>query len=93
MEDTVLPSLERHFGDMTDPRMDRTKLHTLLDILMITNCAVITGADNWKDVEKFGKARLAWLQMFLELPIGIPSMIPLLVCSPAWTQSNSRLVF
>jgi predicted transposase YbfD/YdcC len=73
MEDPVLPTIEQHFGDLTDPRIDRTKLHKLLDILVIAICAVIAGADNWEDVEEFGKARLAWFQTFLELPNGIPS--------------------
>jgi predicted transposase YbfD/YdcC len=73
MEDKVLPTIEQHFGDLTDPRIDRTKLHKLLDILVIAICAVIAGADNWEDVEEFGKARIEWLQTFLELPNGIPS--------------------
>jgi hypothetical protein len=53
MEDNVLPTIERHFGDLTDPRVDRTKLHALLNILVIALCAVIAGADNWEDVEEF----------------------------------------
>jgi len=73
MEETVLPTLEQHFGNLTDPRIDRTKLHKLLDILVIAICAVIAGADNWEDVEEFGKARLEWFRTFLELPNGIPS--------------------
>jgi predicted transposase YbfD/YdcC len=73
MEDQVLPTIEQHFGNLTDPRVDRTKLHPLLDILVIAMCAVIAGADNWEDVEEFGKARQTWFQTFLELPNGIPS--------------------
>lgn len=73
MENEVLPVIENHFGDLTDPRMDRTKLHKLLDVLVIAICAVIAGADNWEDVEEFGKARLEWFRTFLELPNGIPS--------------------
>jgi predicted transposase YbfD/YdcC len=73
MEDKVLPTIEQHFGEMTDPCMDRVKLHKLLDILVIAICAVIAGADNWEDVEEFGKSRIEWLQTFLELPNGIPS--------------------
>jgi predicted transposase YbfD/YdcC len=73
MEDTVLPTIEQHFGELTDPRMDRTKLHKLLDILVIAICAVIAGADNWEDVEEFGKARIEWFQTILEIPNGIPS--------------------
>jgi predicted transposase YbfD/YdcC len=73
MEDKVLPTIEQHFGDLTDPRIDRTKLHELMNILVIAICAVIAGADNWEDVEEFGKARIEWFQTFLELPHGIPS--------------------
>ena len=73
MKNEVLPAIENHFGDLTDPRIDRTKLHKLLDIVVIAICAVIAGADNWEDVEEFGKARLAWFRTFLELPNGIPS--------------------
>jgi len=73
LEDKVLPTIENHFGDLTDPRIDRTKLHKLIDILVIAICAVIAGADNWEDVEEFGKARLEWFQTFLDLPNGIPS--------------------
>ena len=73
MEDSVLPTIEQHFGDLTDPRIDRTKLHELMNILVIAICAILAGADNWEDVEEFGKARLEWFQTFLPLPNGIPS--------------------
>lgn len=73
MEDTILPTIEQHFGGLTDPRIDRTKLHELMNILVIAICAAIAGADNWEDVEEFGKARLEWFQTFLEIPNGIPS--------------------
>jgi predicted transposase YbfD/YdcC len=73
MDDKVLPTIEQHFGDLTDPRIDRTKLHELINILVIALCAVIAGADNWEDVEEFGKARIEWFQTFLDLPNGIPS--------------------
>ncbi len=73
MEDKVQASIEQHFGDLTDPRIDRTKLHELINILVIAICAVSAGADNWEDVEEFGKARIEWFQTFQELPNGIPS--------------------
>ena len=61
------------FGDMPDPRIDRTKRHKLLDILVIAICAVICGADDWVAVALFGEAKQVWLRTFLELPNGIPS--------------------
>ena len=56
------------FSDLTDPRVDRTKRHKLLDILGLTIIAVLCGADNWVEVEEFGKIREEWLKTFLELP-------------------------
>ena len=73
METPLLAALDQHFGDLTDPRVERTKLHQLMDIVVIAICAVIAGADNWEDVEAFGKAQQEWFQTFLELPNGIPS--------------------
>jgi len=62
-----------HFSKLPDPRVDRTKLHRLLDILVITLCAVISGAEGWSDIAQYGLARQDWLETFLELPHGIPS--------------------
>jgi DDE_Tnp_1-associated len=72
MTETKLAFAE-HFADLPDPRIDRTKKHLLLDILAITLCATIAGADSFEEVERFGKARHDWLRRFLALPNGIPS--------------------
>jgi hypothetical protein len=53
MEERVLPTIENHFGELTDPRIDRTRLHKVLDILVFAICAVIAGAGNWEDVEEW----------------------------------------
>lgn len=66
-------SLTRFFADLPDPRIDRTKKHLLLDIIAITVCATIAGADTWEEVECFGTAKYDWLKSFLALPNGIPS--------------------
>src|SRR3989304_2993538 len=65
--------LLRIFGEVEDPRVERTKLHRLSDILVITLCAVICGADTWIEIQLFGQAKLDGLGPFLELPHGIPS--------------------
>ena len=62
-----------HFAGLVDPRAERAKRHELLDIIFITICGVICGADNWVEIEEFGNARLEWLSRFLRLPNGIPS--------------------
>ena len=66
-------SLAYHFADLTDPRIDRSRLHDLLDIVVIAICAVVAGAESWDDIEEFGNAKHAWLKTFLDLPHGIPS--------------------
>jgi predicted transposase YbfD/YdcC len=63
----------RYFADLPDPRADRTKRHSLHDILGVTLCAVICGADNFEEIERFGQARVSWLREFFPLPHGIPS--------------------
>ena len=65
-------SIEEHFGSMRDPRIERTKLHKLIDILVIAICGVICNCDSWEDVEAFGEAKQEWFKAFLELPKGIP---------------------
>ena len=65
--------LLRYFGELEDPRVDRTKRHSLNDILVIAICAVICGADGWAQVELFGKSKLKWFRTFLDLPHGVPS--------------------
>lgn len=65
--------IEEHFGELKDPRIDRTKRHELLDIVAIAMCAVICGADSWVDIELFGNSKRQWLERFLSLPNGIPS--------------------
>jgi predicted transposase YbfD/YdcC len=66
-------SITHHFASLTDPRVDRTKEHKLLDILAIAICAIICGADSWTDIALFGQRKQEWLRTFLELPHGIPS--------------------
>ena len=61
------------FVDVTDPRIDRTKEHKLIDIITIAICAVISGADTWVSIEAYGQAKFDWFKKFLSLPNGIPS--------------------
>jgi predicted transposase YbfD/YdcC len=66
-------SFSHHFAELTDPRINRSKLHQLLDIIVLAICAVTAGAESWDDIEDFGHAKYAWLKTFLALPNGIPS--------------------
>jgi predicted transposase YbfD/YdcC len=73
MADPVNASLIDHFQTLEDPRIERTKKHTLLDLLVIALCTLLTGGEGFQDMELFGKSKQAWLQTFLALPHGIPS--------------------
>ena len=66
-------SLRQCFADLHDPRREHGRYHSLWDILALTICAVIAGADNWVDVENYGHCKLDWLKTFLELRNGIPA--------------------
>jgi predicted transposase YbfD/YdcC len=68
-----LGSLLTHFQTLADPRLERSRLHDLLDIVALTICAVICGADSWVDVHKYGSAKHDWLKGFLRLRNGVPS--------------------
>jgi len=61
-----------YFADVTDPRVERTKLHKLEDILAIAICATICGADGWTEIAFFGECKQKWLKTFLELKNGTP---------------------
>src|SRR5688572_20105699 len=74
MPTSSLASFQTYFADIEDPRVERTRRHELLDIIVIAICAVICSADDWVDVEAWGNAKLGWLrQQGLRLPNGIPS--------------------
>jgi predicted transposase YbfD/YdcC len=73
MSELPATSISEHFAALTDPRRDHLKAHALLDIVAITLCAVICGADGWVDVATFGRVKRTWLRTFLALPGGIPS--------------------
>ncbi len=61
------------FAHVTDPRVERTKEHVLLEIIVIAVCGIICGADSWAEIEVWGQENESWLGQFLALPNGIPS--------------------
>lgn len=73
MIDAAIIPLKEHFSSLNDPRAQHSIEHLLLDIVLVTICAVICGADTWVEIENYGIAKREWLETFLELPNGIPS--------------------
>jgi len=93
-----------HFKGITDPRVDRTKDHDLIDILVIALCALLCAAESFNDMEDFGTAKEDWFRTFLKLRNGIPSHDTFnrvfaaidpkafLDCFVRWTQSLRQAV-
>jgi len=62
-----------YFEDLEDPRVERTKLHSLQNIILLTLVATLAGADNWVEIAEYGEENEDWLKDFLDLPNGVPS--------------------
>lgn len=99
MQSARIGGLIEHFEHLKDPRVERTREHELMDIVVIGLCCVICGGDSFNDMEQFGEAKAEWFKTFLKLPNGIPShdtfnrlfgaLDPqsFLECFLSWTQS------
>ena len=79
-----LPVLIEAFIDMPDPRVERTRAHLLIDIIVTAVCAFIAGADGWDDIVLFTKSKEEFFREKLELPNGIP-------CADTYRRVLSRL--
>jgi predicted transposase YbfD/YdcC len=66
-------SFERHFKDLEDPRVERTRKHPLINIVFMTVCGVLSGANSIAAIHEFALDRRGWLAGYLDLSGGIPS--------------------
>lgn len=62
-----------YFETISDPRVERSKKHHLLDIIIITLCGILAGADGWDAIYDFAVIKKDWLKKFLSLKNDIPS--------------------
>src|SRR5580658_388964 len=69
----MLP-LAQHFTNLKDPRVARCRLYPLTEILIISLCAILCGAEGWEHMNEWGLAKQTWLKenLGLELANGIP---------------------
>ena len=58
---------------VTDTRQEKKVLHKMMDIIMLVFFASLENADDWVEMEVFGKEHEDFLRNYLELPNGIPS--------------------
>lgn len=73
MSTKFLKATYKHFENITDPRVNRGQNYPLIELIFVTLCATLCGANGWVDVERYGKAKLAWLRGFLPFANGIPA--------------------
>lgn len=72
-ESCSILALVECFSDIVDPRVNRRQRHNLIDLIVISICAVICNADGWADIRTWAESHRQWLEKFLELPGGLPS--------------------
>lgn len=65
--------LTQVFASISDPRSARHTLHDLAELLTVTVCAVLSGVDDFVDIELWAQAKIDWLRGFMKLEHGIPS--------------------
>ncbi len=61
------------FGSLEDYRKQGRTKYSLIEIIIISICAILCGAQGWTQVERFGLEKEEWLKTFLSLPHGIPA--------------------
>ncbi|EBG8225035.1 ISAs1 family transposase [Salmonella enterica subsp. enterica serovar Kibi] len=67
-----LEKLMAHISIIPDYRQPWKVEHKLSDILLLTICAVISGAEGWEDIQDFGEAHIEFLKEYGDFENGIP---------------------
>ena len=73
MDFSDIEHLVSHLSIIKDPRRENGKRHELVNIIIIAMLSILSGGDDWTDMEDFGETQIDFLKSFLELPNGIPS--------------------
>ena len=47
---SAIAKMTESFAELTDPRVERTQWHELIDIVVIALCGVICGCNSWEDL-------------------------------------------
>lgn len=76
MSMAVVPDVRgiiEQFKRLPDPRSTINRRHLLVDIIVISICGVLGGADGPEAIAEWAKTKKQWLRKYLKLPNGIPS--------------------
>ena len=61
MIEQAAEKFQKHFGQLEDPRIERKKLYSLQEILLVILCGSVCGAESWRDFVMFGEEKLDFL--------------------------------
>jgi len=70
---TGMEKLLEYLNLVTDKRQEKKVLHKMGDIIALVFFAMLSNANEWTEIETFGKEHEAFLRRYIELPNGIPS--------------------
>ena len=65
----ISSSFIEYFAMLKDTRVSGRTSHSLLEVIFITVCAYICGANSWEGVLEFAQARESWLRRYIVLPV------------------------
>ena len=68
----MVENIMRYLGLVKDNRQEKKVLHKMCDIIALVFFALLANANEWREIEAFGKEHEAFLRKYLELPYGIP---------------------
>ena len=62
-----------HVSNVADPRLDRSKIYQLIDILFVSVAGTLAGCDGPTDIADFARTQLTWCRKFVPLKNGAPA--------------------
>jgi len=74
-EEIFRDSIFSKFSTLEDPRNRERITHKLSDVLFMTICAILCGANNIKEIATYAKRRESWLTVLLSLSNGVPCYV------------------
>jgi hypothetical protein len=66
----LVESIETHFEGLTDLRVPGRTKHSMLNIIVISLLAMMSGQTTWDDIEEYAELKRDWLSTFLVFPEG-----------------------
>ena len=67
-------AIKKFFASLPDPRRRRRRVaHRLINLVVMSLCGVIAGADTWEEIARFARCRREWFAKYLDMSAGIPS--------------------